>query len=114
MNKNAITTATPVNKTMFAIKGRNVVIIAPLPAGCRATANVVDYMRVELKRIGAPKDLAQVVPALVRVRYTVGLGRFTSLVTPVNEAGRSAHTTASITAKARKVAEEPTCIKAIL
>ena len=54
--------ATPVNKSMFAIKGRNAVVLAPSPAGLSATAGVAEMMRDELARAGHPKDLVQVLP----------------------------------------------------
>ena len=54
--------ATPVNKSMFAIKGRNAVVLAPSPAGLSATARVAGMMRDELARAGHPKDLVQVLP----------------------------------------------------
>ncbi|MFP6772013.1 MAG: aldehyde dehydrogenase family protein, partial [Alphaproteobacteria bacterium] len=57
--------ATPVNKAMFALKGRNAVIIAPSPAGYGTTAKTVGYMRAELEKIGLPADLVQVLPAPV-------------------------------------------------
>src|SRR6187401_1652173 len=40
--------ATPVNKAMMAIKGRNAIIIAASPAGLRTTMRTVDLMRAEL------------------------------------------------------------------
>ena len=54
--------ATPVNKAMMAVKGRNAVIVAPSPAGLTTTTTTVDYMRRELGKIGAPADLVQVLP----------------------------------------------------
>jgi sulfoacetaldehyde dehydrogenase len=54
--------ATPVNKTMMAIKGRNAVIIAASPAGMKTTARTVAYMRAELNKIGLPEDLVQILP----------------------------------------------------
>lgn len=54
--------ATPVNKSMFAIKGRNAVILAPSPAGLSTTSRVAEMMRDELVRAGHPKDLVQVLP----------------------------------------------------
>src|SRR5271155_4077752 len=48
--------ATPVNKAMMAIKGRNAVIIAPSPPGYRTTALAVQYMREALARIGLAED----------------------------------------------------------
>src|SRR5262249_56835673 len=50
------------NKAMMAIKGRNAVIIAASPAGLKTTTKTVDYMRAELKKIGAPEDLVQILP----------------------------------------------------
>jgi sulfoacetaldehyde dehydrogenase len=52
--------ATPVNKAMMAIKGRNAIIIAASPAGLRTTTRTVEFMRAELKKIGLPKDLVQI------------------------------------------------------
>ena len=57
--------ATPVNKAMMAIKGRNAVVIAPSPAGYATTARTVEFMRQELERIGLPADLVQILPAPV-------------------------------------------------
>ncbi len=51
--------ATPVNKAMFAVKGRNAVIIAPSPAGLSTTTKTVNYMRAELEKIGLPADLVR-------------------------------------------------------
>lgn len=62
--------ATPVNKAMFAIKGRNAVIIAPSPAGLGTTTKTVNYMRAELEKIGLPADLVQVLPAPVNKQLT--------------------------------------------
>ncbi len=65
--------ATPVNKAMMALKGGNAVIIAPSPAGYAATAATVDGMRAELKKIGAPEDLVQIIPAPVDRERTKAL-----------------------------------------
>jgi len=54
--------ATPVNKTMMAIKGRNAIVIAPSPAGSNTTSRVVDLMRDALAKVGQPQDLVQVLP----------------------------------------------------
>lgn len=62
--------ATPVNKAMFAIKGRNAAIIAPSPAGLNTTTITVNYMRAELMKIGLPPDLVQVLPAPVNKALT--------------------------------------------
>ncbi|HAA91866.1 MAG: sulfoacetaldehyde dehydrogenase [Rhodospirillaceae bacterium] len=62
--------ATPVNKAMMAIKGRNAVIIAPSPAGFTATGRVVELMRIELEKIGLPADLVQILPAPISKSLT--------------------------------------------
>ena len=54
--------ATPVNKAMMALKGRNAVVIAPSPGGLATTIRTVNLMRAELEKIGAPADLIQVLP----------------------------------------------------
>lgn len=65
--------ATPVNKAMFAVKGRNAVIIAPSPAGLGTTTKTAEYMRAALKDIGAPADLVQVLPPPVTKELTQAL-----------------------------------------
>lgn len=72
--------ATPVNKAMFAIKGRNAVIIAPSPAGLGTTTKTVNYMRAELEKIGLPGDLVQVLPAPVNKELTQQLMNQSDLV----------------------------------
>ncbi|MGH3436105.1 MAG: acylating sulfoacetaldehyde dehydrogenase [Sciscionella sp.] len=51
--------ATPANKTMMALKGRNAVIISPSPKGASTCALLVDYIHAELDKVGAPRDLVQ-------------------------------------------------------
>jgi sulfoacetaldehyde dehydrogenase len=72
--------ATPVNKAMMAIKGRNAVIIAASPAGLKTTIKTVDYMRAELKKIGAPEDLVQILPAPASKDMTQALMQAADLV----------------------------------
>ena len=72
--------ATPVNKAMMAIKGRNAVIVAPSPAGLKATTRTVDFMRAELEKIGLPADLVQVLPAPVDKALTQALMEACDLV----------------------------------
>ncbi len=54
--------ATPVNKTMMALKGGNAIIIAPSPSGWNSTNATVDMMREALQRAEAPVDLVQILP----------------------------------------------------
>ncbi len=65
--------ATPVNKAMMAVKGRNAVIVAPSPAGLATTTRTVELMRAELAKIGLPEDLVQVVPPPVNKAVTSAL-----------------------------------------
>ncbi len=67
--------ATPVNKAMMAIKGRNAIIIAPSPAGLRTTTRAVELMRQQLAKVGAPENLVQVLPAPVNKAATNALVR---------------------------------------
>jgi sulfoacetaldehyde dehydrogenase len=72
--------ATPVNKAMMAIKGRNAVIIAPSPLGYRTTEMVVNYMREALALIGLPRDLVQILPNPVTKETTQALMEAVDLV----------------------------------
>jgi sulfoacetaldehyde dehydrogenase len=72
--------ATPVNKAMMAIKGRNAVIIAASPAGMRTTTRTVACMRAELKKIGLPEDLVQILPPPASKEMTQALMRQADLV----------------------------------
>ena len=62
--------ATPVNKTMMALKGANAIIIAPSPAGWSSTNAAVELMREALSRVGAPEDLVQILPQPVSRNMT--------------------------------------------
>jgi sulfoacetaldehyde dehydrogenase len=72
--------ATPVNKAMMAIKGRNAIVIAASPAGLKTTTRTVDYMRAELKKIGLPEDLVQILPAPASKDMTQALVQAADLV----------------------------------
>jgi sulfoacetaldehyde dehydrogenase len=72
--------ATPVNKAMMALKGRNAVIIAPSPAASGITGETVDLMRAELNKIGLPEDLVQILPAPVNRALTTLLMKAVDLV----------------------------------
>jgi sulfoacetaldehyde dehydrogenase len=72
--------ATPVNKAMMAIKGRNAIIIAASPAGLKTTQRAVDYMRAELEKIGLPEDLVQILPAPASKEMTQALMQAADLV----------------------------------
>lgn len=62
--------ATPVNKSMMALKGANAIVIAPSPAGWSSTNATVELMRGALARVGAPQDLVQILPQPVSRNMT--------------------------------------------
>src|SRR3989338_2869639 len=72
--------ATPANKAMMAVKGRNAIVIAPSPAGRGTTGRVVEMMRNELTRAGHPADLVQVLPPPVSKSLTQALMEACDLV----------------------------------
>lgn len=49
--------ATPVIKAIFAVKGRNSIIVAPHPRAKLTNKMICDYMREALEKMGAPADL---------------------------------------------------------
>ena len=51
--------ATPVNKTVNALKGGNAVILAPPPAAAQTGAELLSLMQAELVAVGAPPDIVQ-------------------------------------------------------
>ena len=65
--------ATPVNKAMMAVKGRNAVIVAPSPLAYVTTSRAVELMRGALERVGALRDLVQILPEPVTRRSTTAL-----------------------------------------
>ena len=72
--------ATPVNKCMMAVKGRNAVIVAPSPAGWNTTNLAIEMIRDQLAIIGAPQDLVQILPAPVNRSITEELMQAVDLV----------------------------------
>ena len=78
--------ATPPVKALFALKGRNAIVVAPHPRTQPSTALVVDYMREACRQVGAPADLVQVVdePSMAK---TAELMRQADLVVATGGAG---------------------------
>jgi sulfoacetaldehyde dehydrogenase len=72
--------ATPVNKAMMALKGGNAIVIAPPPGAWGASKPTVDGMRAELKKIGLPEDLVQILPQPVTREMTTRLMELADLV----------------------------------
>jgi sulfoacetaldehyde dehydrogenase len=57
--------ATPANKMINALKGRNAIIIGPSPKGLSTCSKLLEYVHAELRKLGAPLDLVQQLPAPV-------------------------------------------------
>ena len=72
--------ATPANKIINSLKARNAVIVAPSPKGASTCAKLLEYIHAELDRIGAPRDLVQMLPAPVTKESTGELMRQCDLV----------------------------------
>lgn len=63
--------ATPIVKALWALKGRNAVIMTPHPRGKKTLEFVVNYIRGVLKEYGAPEDLIIAVePAMFSIEVT--------------------------------------------
>ncbi len=54
--------ATPANKIINALKGRNAVIVAPSPKGWSTAARLIEFIHQLFDRVGAPHDLVQLLP----------------------------------------------------
>ncbi len=72
--------ATPINKTMMIVKGRNAVILAPSPKGASTCRTVVALIHAELRKVGAPLDLVQMLPAPISKALTAELMRRADMV----------------------------------
>ena len=72
--------ATPANKIINALKGRNAVIVAPSPKGWSTCARLIEFIHAQFDRIGAPRDLVQLLPSPVNKQATAELMRLCDLV----------------------------------
>ncbi len=72
--------ATPANKIINALKGRNAVIVAPSPKGWSTAARLLEFIHAQFDRIGAPRDLVQLLPAPISKRSTAELMQLCDLV----------------------------------
>ena len=72
--------ATPANKVLNALKGRNAVIVAPSPKGWSTCALLLEFIHAQLAKVGAPADLVQMLPAPVTKDATQELMRSADLV----------------------------------
>jgi sulfoacetaldehyde dehydrogenase len=72
--------ATPANKIINALKGRNAIIVAPSPKGHSTCVALIGYINAELEKVGAPADLVQCLPDPVTKEATQELMRQADLV----------------------------------
>jgi sulfoacetaldehyde dehydrogenase len=72
--------ATPANKIINALKGRNAVIVAPSPKGWATAMLLARFIHTQFERIGAPRDLVQVLPEPVTKEATLALMQQCDLV----------------------------------
>ena len=62
--------ATPLNKTLNAVKGRNAIILSPSPKGNAICERVVDLLQGVLRQHRHPENLIQKMPSLVSFEAT--------------------------------------------
>ena len=72
--------ATPTNKVMNALKGRNAIILAPSPRGEAVCGELVDLFQQALKKVGAPQALVQKLPRPINKADTETLMKTVDLV----------------------------------
>ena len=72
--------ATPLNKTLNAIKGRNAIILAPSPKGEAVCQRVVDLLQNVLRRSGLSENLIQKLPTPVSKEATHELMQLVDLI----------------------------------
>jgi sulfoacetaldehyde dehydrogenase len=72
--------ATPLNKTLNALKGRNSIILAPSPKGEAVCQRVVDLLQNILRRSGHPENLIQKLPTPVSKEATHELMQLVDLI----------------------------------
>lgn len=72
--------ATPANQIINCIKCRNAIILAPSPKGYSTAEKLVEFMHTALAKVGAPRDLVQLVPQPVTKEMTQELMRACDLV----------------------------------
>ncbi len=65
--------ATPTLLAMMALKSRNAIILSPSPRGRVVCETVVEYIHEQLDRVGAPRDLVQLLPLPVTKEKTYAL-----------------------------------------
>ncbi|MFK7731586.1 MAG: aldehyde dehydrogenase family protein [Pseudomonadales bacterium] len=86
--------ATPMNNILNALKCRNAIILSPSPKGQPSCTRLLELVHAELKRVGAPTDLVQQLPAPVNKELSQELLRQVDLIVATGSQNnvRSAYT----------------------
>ncbi len=72
--------ATPMNNILNALKCRNAIVLSPSPKGQPSCARLLELVHTELKRVGAPTDLVQQLPAPVNKELSQEMLRQVDLI----------------------------------
>jgi sulfoacetaldehyde dehydrogenase len=72
--------ATPANNIINALKCGNAIILSPSPKGYSTCAKLLEFIHAELDRVGAPRDLVQLLPQPVTKALSQQLMRDADLV----------------------------------
>ena len=72
--------ATPANQIINCVKCRNAIILAPSPKGYSTAEKLLEFTHAELAKVGAPRDLVQVLAAPITKEATHELMREADLV----------------------------------
>lgn len=72
--------ATPLNKTLNSIKGRNAVILAPSPKGDAVCQRIVGLLQAVLHKLGHPEHLIQKLPSPINKEDTHELMQLADLL----------------------------------
>ena len=72
--------ATPANNIINALKCGNAIILSPSPKGYSTAAKLLEFLHEELERVGAPRDLVQLLPQPVTKEISTELMRQADLV----------------------------------
>jgi sulfoacetaldehyde dehydrogenase len=72
--------ATPINKILNSLAARNAVIVAPSPKGWGTCELLLRQVHEQLDKVGAPRDLVQMLPAPISKESTAELMRQCDLV----------------------------------
>jgi sulfoacetaldehyde dehydrogenase len=72
--------ATPANNIINALKCGNAIILSPSPKGCSTAAKLLEYIHAELDRVGAARDLVQMLPQPITREMSTELMKQADLV----------------------------------